>query len=615
MNFQSKSKMIGLSLIASIGLMTSAEAGIITTQPQADPSVAPGFNGWNYGNVDVFITDLDFNPVDGKTFDATDGSYTAMIVGDTFESQVKDDTGTIMGKVHGKNWPVGEPAGVKVINDDPGKLQNGKPENCIMTTSYLEGAYLDSAAPVYTTCSSDFQTHKRFKTNLQPSTIDGGTDSIDFVFNVADETGMRRYEVFQKINNYTGKRLVGYTTQVGFGIGTGFTPATTAHDLNISLGELENDTVEPAVDIWAVDERASFAHGLWGPVDKHFPVPGFFSDKSAGFLVTLDTDKKIATSGDTLDTLNPDNPGNYGTLFGNWLTNQWAPTGIFYDFDDDPTTDADLVAFWADVDGDGTYAWTDKGPDFNEIDPTVLAAWAMNRLYSVGKIEDVLNLGLNYIINVGDVKTFADYNVTGDETATFTIRITPKLADQSDPANTDIPGWITFPPVFGASGSLGTVTINPDPFTPGSPLTILVSDSDMNEDNASIETLDVNVTNDLGETELVQLTELTIASGVFRGVLNTNSTSVAGSDNDGILNVTEGSVVTATYHDADDGTGNTAVVTDTATAAAEPATSPTLGDNDSSKGVFSAVDDVSLIAMIVGFLAIGAFIARRRLAK
>ena len=39
-------------------------------------------------------------------------------------------------------------------------------------------------------------------------------------------------------------------------------------------------------------------------------------------------------------------PSNYTTLFGDWLPSIWAPKGIFWDFDNDPTTDADLVAWW-----------------------------------------------------------------------------------------------------------------------------------------------------------------------------------------------------------------------------------------------------------------------------
>ena len=46
----------------------------------------------------------------------------------------------------------------------------------------------------------------------------------------------------------------------------------------------------------------------------------------------------------------------------------------------------------------------------------------------------------------------------------------------------------------------------------------------------------------------------------------------------------------------------------------EPGVTPP-SDNDSSKGIFSTMDNMSLFAMIFGFLAIGGLIARRNLAK
>ena len=43
---------------------------------------------------------------------------------------------------------------------------------------------------------------------------------IDMVFNVADGGGLKPYQVFSKINNYTGQRLKGYKIVVGTGTGS-----------------------------------------------------------------------------------------------------------------------------------------------------------------------------------------------------------------------------------------------------------------------------------------------------------------------------------------------------------------------------------------------------------
>ncbi len=41
--------------------------------------------------------------------------------------------------------------------------------------------------------------------------------------------------------------------------------------------------------------------------------------------------------------------GNYEALFGLWLPSKWAPYGIFWDHDNDPLTDAELMAFWGTI--------------------------------------------------------------------------------------------------------------------------------------------------------------------------------------------------------------------------------------------------------------------------
>ncbi len=42
----------------------------------------------------------------------------------------------IMARLSGKDWPVGEPTGIKAVIGDT-KTNNGKPQNCLINTSYL----------------------------------------------------------------------------------------------------------------------------------------------------------------------------------------------------------------------------------------------------------------------------------------------------------------------------------------------------------------------------------------------------------------------------------------------------------------------------------------------
>ena len=223
----------------------------------------------------------------------------------SFEADIKSSDGTVMGHLHGKDWPVGEPAGIKVINDDT-DAKNGKPQNCIMTSSYLEfqnmntmdggtgylDAWDDSLEPKPVLCSSPFQTHKRYKINLLPTTVDGVAlgaygKPVDLVFNLDRNdttTDIRRYQVLQKVNNYTGKRLDGYKLEVLDANGKP-NPA-----LTLSLGEgegAESDGTPNGEDIWDISVLAKMSHGLWEPLDKHFEQPGFFDSTRVYYPVSI----------------------------------------------------------------------------------------------------------------------------------------------------------------------------------------------------------------------------------------------------------------------------------------------------------------------------------------
>lgn len=142
------SKGVGLSLITAVLLGSSAYAGKIIGVHADAPYVLTtplptqhGFGGWSLDNVNVKITDLDYVEI-GKTF-YSNGTYDPMVISDSFESEILDAEGTIVGKLHGKNWPVGEPAGIKVVHDD-NTTQSGKYPNCILTTSYLDAEDSDT---------------------------------------------------------------------------------------------------------------------------------------------------------------------------------------------------------------------------------------------------------------------------------------------------------------------------------------------------------------------------------------------------------------------------------------------------------------------------------------
>ena len=421
---------------------------------------------WNLDNVDVKIVKSDDIEAVAGTFNPADGSYSPMAHGDSFRSYVKGATGGYSARISGKDWPVGEPTGIKAVVNDT-KVTNGNPQNCIINTSFedqnddsnpstTETSYLDSAHPEPVICSSAFQTHKRFKIAMLESTVAGVAPGspgkpIDLVFNVADDgSGLRAYQVFSKINNYTGVRLKGYMIQIGRGVGAEFKTASEAGiadrlQLSRGIGDYLGD---PTKNLWTDDQMATYSSGLFGLADKHFPTDGFFDNEPAGFLVgqgcttSASLDPTTCATPDTLRSTGPlgATSSYYYTYFGDWPHQNLTPRGIFWDTDGDPTTDADLVAFW-----NGTQ-WM-KPDNVGSFDPKVvdqtpsmfipvgadeLASWANDRscygntksCYTVDVIEDVLNLGLNYVLKVGD-------NLG---TSTITVRIIPIVSENPDQA-------------------------------------------------------------------------------------------------------------------------------------------------------------------------------------
>lgn len=430
---------VGLAL-GGIVLSASLYADVINDLTcGTDPDTIACVGAWDLTNVVVGLFHADGTPF--GTFDPLTGAYSTMIANDSFTSMVSDTaSGDLRARVSGKVWPVGEPTGIKAVTNDTA-TKNGKPQNCLINTAYLDGAYLDSATPQPVICSSPFQSHKRFKIAMLPSTVAGvvnGADGkpIDLVFNVTPGGGERAYQVFSKINNYTGVRLKGYKIVVGTGTGALFQSADQLNiedKLFISLGIGEGTTGGGAPDGSNLfdddDGLATFSHGLFGAPDTHFFVNGFFDSRAAGFNVAQDCtngpcDKTWTTVGGTVIN-NTDRiysttvlPSNYTTFFGDWIPFEWAPKGIFWDFDNDPTTDADLVAWW-----DGTNWRKNFDSGFAIVTPTEFNTWASNPLYAIDTIEDTVNLGINYIVKVGDAIG----------STKITIRIIPVLADTQVP--------------------------------------------------------------------------------------------------------------------------------------------------------------------------------------
>ncbi|MEH6453575.1 MAG: choice-of-anchor F family protein, partial [Psychromonas sp.] len=437
-----------------------------------------------------------------------------------------------LGYALAKYWPVGEPSGIKIVNDDF-DVNKRKASNCIMSTSYLDDHYLDSEMPIQVICSSPYQSHKRYKLAMLPSTVDGtGSESVDLVFNVEEESDSRDYQVFQKINNWTDSRLQGFTIQVGFGVGTEFETlaehGVDMADLNISVPN----------DIWDARQLAMFSAGLFGPVDKHTGETGFFDkDTRAGFFIDQYIDPDSTVDPDDLPDLvhtvlyaTTTLGSNYANLFGPWLPNTMLPWGIFFDDDNNPTTDADLLAWY-----DGSNWLRGVASNFSPFSDDEIIEMSNNLAYTTAVIDDLVNVGLNYNVSVGDISLFPDYNAD-KQSATFTIRITPtRSADNSEP---DFVGVAPSPALI-FTNSDAEVELQPlEVFYEGELLTARIGDADLNTDPAVAESVIVRISTDSGLSDDLTLIEQGLNRGVFAAVLP-----------DQYLDVIAGTTVTLTYSD------------------------------------------------------------------
>jgi parallel beta-helix repeat protein/predicted outer membrane repeat protein len=116
----------------------------------------------------------------------------------------------------------------------------------------------------------------------------------------------------------------------------------------------------------------------------------------------------------------------------------------------------------------------------------------------------------------------------------------------------------------GTTSSEGHVYLNREFYSNSDTIEIMVPDSDLQ----GMGTQDVTVVTTGGDTETVALAEDVTRPGIFVGTIPTSAGPAVGGD--GTLQVSHGQTITATYQDLDDGTGNPATATDTATVDCEP---------------------------------------------
>ena len=138
------------------------------------------------------------------------------------------------------------------------------------------------------------------------------------------------------------------------------------------------------------------------------------------------------------------------------------------------------------------------------------------------------------------------------------------LADPIDPGICASGRLNLFAAMLPLLGPKGTVWLENDFYSCADLVEIKLYDSDLDPD----ETQQITLSTDAGDSETVLLDEFDSTFGIFAGAIPTDSGSPI--IEDGILQLLHGHIITTTYYDADDGTGNPAVSTDIAQADCQP---------------------------------------------
>jgi|GEM_PF-577078 len=118
--------------------------------------------------------------------------------------------------------------------------------------------------------------------------------------------------------------------------------------------------------------------------------------------------------------------------------------------------------------------------------------------------------------------------------------------------------------MLGSVKSKGYINIDRGYYGYDCNINIIMCDIDL----AGQGTHDVNVTSSSGDLEKVTLTEFGSNTGIFKGTIFTSEepNDPNDPDDDGLLEISNGVTITATYQDANDGSGNSVNISDTAEA-------------------------------------------------
>lgn len=251
-------------------------------------------------------------------------------------------------------------------------------------------------------CNDPAGTNKHFK--LGATVVDG--KGIDLVFNVSQSAVNTTYQIYQSIVNNSPASIGKFKVRLGFGLGAGFgQTGVTSLTLSKVDGTPYSNTLVDADPLSPESLSGNFPTHLYGPGTGFFDNTQF---ASMGLMKAKDSELQFDLP-----------PVSYTGTFGDWLDTTRTPFGYFFNHDNNPNTQAQVVGFW-----DGTSWLNDTSA---VIDTATLVGWANDARYEIGFIKGLAEFQFRYNVNVGDITNWPTYDATA-KTATFTVSILPVSA-------------------------------------------------------------------------------------------------------------------------------------------------------------------------------------------
>ena len=252
-------------------------------------------------------------------------------------------------------------------------------------------------------CTAPSGAGKRIKTRLT------GPTPMDILLSTQASSGITEYYTYGKTSNLTGARILGFQIALGTGSGDNFT----AFD--------PNDPATAALFDPDYISKFNLPDGLFGDGGQEGTGIGFFDSNPAAMT--------IANNANTLDATNLSNTV-LGTYFGNSLIDDsMLPKAFFWDATGTPVvSDEPVLVAWYNLSA-GQWQYGNLGVTGQPLDTKlqaiadslgvtvadlgytggapvpadVVAAMQANGLYTQDVVEDLRNLNLNYIVDLGDV--------------------------------------------------------------------------------------------------------------------------------------------------------------------------------------------------------------------